>query len=59
MDEYLRMQLYAEARNEELRRAMTQAQMAAAANPRQIGRLSQLAAATAVILLGLIVALVR
>ena len=59
MDDYLRMQLYAEARSEELRRATTRAQMAAAVNPRRIGRLSQLAAAIAVILLGMIVALVR
>ena len=59
MDDYLRMQLYAEARNEELRRATTQAQMAGVANPRQIGRMSQWVAAIAVILMGMIVALVR
>lgn len=59
MDDYLRMQLYAEARNEELRRAAAQAQMAGVANPRRIGRLSQWVAAITVILLGMIVALVR
>ncbi len=59
MDDYLRMQLYAEARSEELLRSTAQAQLAGVAIPRRIGRMSQLAAAIAVILLGMIVALVR
>ncbi len=59
MDDYLRMQFYAEARNEELRRATTQAQKAGVAKPRQIGRMSQWIAAITVILLGMIAALVR